>query len=540
MFLPHATYRLLTEIPDSISTPVATVAESITATPPAADTSATTPTALPATTGPTATPLTDTVTSGKTITPDSVATKQEISAPTSPDSSTVGHKTSGSESLSETSNSPSTAATTDTSTTAPATLPADTAGSTAVLHTDDVSTGKAINLDSVAAKRETFGPTTTDTTGVVGFKVSDAENLPATNDTTNRETSVSTPGTRQEIVGSATADTDTAIANPEVTSLENPSATRDNTPRTTTDTSATHTTTYSTTAATSPGATSTTLDTANVKNKSTGTENLPIASDTLFLSPDSLATTTDSLETVADSLSSEPPAVVIDIRPGLPAPLRPANAPLRDDGLFVLLLAGLVLFLLSVRYRKKIFSWQSDGDSEHRRDSNRTKHLIGINAHLRNIFLAFTFIIEGTLGAIALHVAGLPLPFHGGYATNALLFALPAALYFLLQQGVFVLLTTLFSTDTRGREWCDTHIFVNLLLGICLYPFAFLSTYLPETASHLLIASACIYIMARILFIIKGVKLFLRDFRCLLYFILYLCALEIAPLLLLGKCWGLL
>lgn len=532
MFLPHATYRHLTEIPDSISTPVATVAESITATPPAADTSATTPTALPATTSPTATPLTDTVTSGKTITPDSVATKLEISAPTSPDSTTVGHKTSGSESLSETSNSPSTAATTDTSTTAPATLPADTAGSTDAVPVDSTApyAKTAVHTpDSVAEA--------TDTTGV-GFKVSDAENLPVTNDTTYHETAVSTPGPRQEIVGPATADT--AIANPEVTSLENPSATRDNTPRTTTDTSATHTTTYSITAATSPGATSTTLDTANVKNKSAGTENLPAASDTLFLSPDSLETTTDSLEKDADSLSSEPPAVTIDIHPGLPAPLRPANAPLRDDGLFVLLLAGLVLFLLSVRYRKKIFSWQSDGDSEHRRDSNRTKHLIGINAHLRNIFLAFTFIIEGTLGAIALHVADLPLPFPGGYATNALLFALPAALYFLLQQGIFVLLTTLFSTDTRGREWCDTHIFVNLLLGICLYPFAFLSTYLPETASHLLIASVCIYIMARILFIIKGVKLFLRDFRCLLYFILYLCALEIAPLLLLGKCWGLL
>lgn len=283
-----------------------------------------------------------------------------------------------------------------------------------------------------------------------------------------------------------------------------------------------------------------TADTANIENKAAGLQNLPAASDTLFLSPDSLATTTDSLETVADSLSAEPPAVVIDIRPGLPAPLRPAHAPLRDDGLFVLLLAGLVLFLLSVRYRKKIFSWQSDGTSEHRRDSNPTKHLIGINAHLRNIFLAFTFIIEGTLGAIALHVAGLPLPFYGGYATNALLFALPAALYFLCQQGIFVLLTTLFSTDTRGREWCDTHIIINLLLGIALFPFAFVATYLPEAAQICLICAIILYLLTRILFIIKGVKLFLRDFRSLLYFILYLCALEIAPLLLAGKSWGIL
>lgn len=459
MFLPHATYRHLTEIPDSISTPVATVANAI---------------------------------------------------PATADTANIENKAAGLQNL-----------------------PADTTGSTDAAPVDSTApyAETAIHTpDSVAEA--------TDTTGV-GLKVSDAGNLPAANDTTNRETAVTTPATSQEIVGTPTADT--AIAEPEAISLGNPSATKENTPTTTAaDTTERDSAAYSGTSVNSPATTPATADTANIETKAAGTETLPAASDTLFLSPDSLATTTDSLETVADSLSAEPPAVVIDIRPGLPAPLRPAHAPLRDDGLFVLLLAGLVLFLLSVRYRKKIFSWQSDGTSEHRRDSNPTKHLIGINAHLRNIFLAFTFIIEGTLGAIALHVAGLPLPFHGGYATNALLFALPAALYFLCQQGIFVLLTTLFSTDTRGREWCDTHIIINLLLGIALFPFAFVATYLPEAAQICLICAIILYLLTRILFIIKGVKLFLRDFRSLLYFILYLCALEIAPLLLAGKSWGIL
>ena len=445
MFLPHATYRHLTEIPDSISTPVATVANAI---------------------------------------------------PATADTANIENKAAGLQNL-----------------------PADTTVST-----------DAVPVDSTAPYAETAVHTpdsvaeATDTTGV-GLKVSDAGNLPAANDTTNRETAVTTPATSQEIVGPATADSTTA--EPEAISLGNPSATKENTPTTTAaDTTERDSAAYSGTSVNSPATTPATADTANIETKAAGTENLPAASDTLFLSP--------------DSLSAEPPAVVIDIRPGLPAPLRPAHAPLRDDGLFVLLLAGLVLFLLSVRYRKKIFSWQSDGTSEHRRDSNPTKHLIGINAHLRNIFLAFTFIIEGTLGAIALHVADLPLPFHGGYATNALLFALPAALYFLCQQGIFVLLTTLFSTDTRGREWCDTHIIINLLLGIALFPFAFVATYLPEAAQICLICAIILYLLTRILFIIKGVKLFLRDFRSLLYFILYLCALETAPLLLMGKFLGVL
>lgn len=459
MFLPHATYRHLTEIPDSISTPVATVANAI---------------------------------------------------PATADTANIENKAAGLQNL-----------------------PADTTVSTDAAPVDSTApyAETAIHTpDSVAEA--------TDTTGV-GLKVSDAGNLPAANDSTNRETAVTTPATSQEIVGPATADSTTA--KPEAISLGNPSATKEITPTTTAaDTTERDSAAYSGTSVYSPATTPATADTANIETKAAGTENLPAASDTLFLSTDSLATTTDSLETVTDSLSAEPPAVVIDIRPGLPAPLRPAHAPLRDDGLFVLLLAGLVLFLLSVRYRKKIFSWQSDGTSEHRHDSNPTKHLIGINAHLRNIFLAFTFIIEGTLGAIALHVAGLPLPFHGGYATNALLFALPAALYFLCQQGIFVLLTTLFSTDTRGREWCDTHIIINLLLGIALFPFAFMATYLPEAAQMCLICAIILYLLTRILFIIKGVKLFLRDFRSLLYFILYLCALETAPLLLMGKFLGVL
>ena len=242
----------------------------------------------------------------------------------------------------------------------------------------------------------------------------------------------------------------------------------------------------------------------------------------------------------ADTLTGQEFFPTIPLREGLPGRERTGNAPLHDDTFFALLLAGLVVFLLFIRHRKRILSWQSDGKTEHYRDSNRSKHLLGINAHLRNLFLAYTFLVEGALGAIALFVVGQPLPLSGGYAVNALLLALPAALYFLLQQGIFVLLAAIFSSDARGREWCDTHLIINLLLGIGLFPFAFVATYLPEAAQTCLICAIILYLLTRILFIIKGVKLFLRDFRCLLYFILYLCALEIAPLLLAGKSWGIL
>ena len=258
------------------------------------------------------------------------------------------------------------------------------------------------------------------------------------------------------------------------------------------------------------------------------------------LPADTTQTVLDTVGTVADTVTGQEYIPTIPLREGLPGRERTGNAPLHDDTFFALLLAGLVVFLLFIRHRKRILSWQPDGKTEHYRDSNRSKHLLGINAHLRNLFLAYTFLVEGALGAIALFVVGQPLPLSGGYAVNTLLLALPAALYFLLQQGIFVLLAATFSSDARGREWCDTHLIINLLLGIGLFPFAFVATYLPEAAQMCLICAIILYLLTRILFIIKGVKLFLRDFRCLLYFILYLCALEIAPLLLVGKSWGIL
>ena len=272
----------------------------------------------------------------------------------------------------------------------------------------------------------------------------------------------------------------------------------------------------------------------------------PLPADTTATSPQPLTQaggdTTQLLVAPlsADTLTGQEFFPTIPLREGLPGRERTGNAPLHDDTFFALLLAGLVVFLLFIRHRKRILSWQSDGKTEHYRDSNRSKHLLGINAHLRNLFLAYTFLVEGALGAIALFVVGQPLPLSGGYAVNALLLALPAALYFLLQQGIFVLLAAIFSSDARGREWCDTHLIINLLLGIGLFPFAFAATYLPEAAQTCLICAIILYLLTRILFIIKGVKLFLRDFRYLLYFILYLCALEIAPLLLAGKSWGIL
>ncbi|MDE6061420.1 MAG: DUF4271 domain-containing protein, partial [Duncaniella sp.] len=51
------------------------------------------------------------------------------------------------------------------------------------------------------------------------------------------------------------------------------------------------------------------------------------------------------------------------------------------------------------------------------------------------------------------------------------------------------------------------------------------------------IAIIC-YVLVRLIFIFKGFRLFYDNFGSLLYFILYLCTLEIVPPVLLWRCIG--
>ena len=238
------------------------------------------------------------------------------------------------------------------------------------------------------------------------------------------------------------------------------------------------------------------------------------------------------VDTTAVSTTEIPTIPIYDGRAGV---RRNPELPFKDGGLFVLLFAELVLFFIFFLRRKEIVSWQTDGDTTYTRTFNHNKRLSGMNFGLRTLFLLYTFLVEGSLAAVLLFTQNVPLPFGGGFARHALILALPFALFFLLQQGIYLLLTNVFAANAGGREWCDRHLIINLLLGIGIFPFTLLAAYLPESNTFCLFSAITLYLIARLLFILAGAKLFLQDFSSLLYFILYLCALEIAPLFFLVK-----
>jgi len=71
----------------------------------------------------------------------------------------------------------------------------------------------------------------------------------------------------------------------------------------------------------------------------------------------------------------------------------------------------------------------------------------------------------------------------------------------------------------------------SVMLGITLTVPTLVSLFYPSVTTVMLWLSAGLYIMSRLVHVAKGFRIFYNNFPSLLYFILYLCTLEIIPVI---------
>lgn len=92
-----------------------------------------------------------------------------------------------------------------------------------------------------------------------------------------------------------------------------------------------------------------------------------------------------------------------------------------------------------------------------------------------------------------------------------------------------------FGDDSTREQWLKGFNASQSLLGLTLVVPALVSLFFPGVSMEMVSIAILLYATARIVFISKGFRLFYENFYSLVYFILYLCTLEIAPLFLLYK-----
>jgi len=102
--------------------------------------------------------------------------------------------------------------------------------------------------------------------------------------------------------------------------------------------------------------------------------------------------------------------------------------------------------------------------------------------------------------------------------------------FYIIQWLVYKVLGYTFTDKTGSRLWLDGFKSTQSLLGLVLLPVLVLLMLYPSHGKLLLSIAATLYLAARLIFIYKGFRIFYSNLSSILYFILYLCAVEIVPL----------
>lgn len=233
------------------------------------------------------------------------------------------------------------------------------------------------------------------------------------------------------------------------------------------------------------------------------------------------------LEAMADSLRSIQPVIAeppSGIREGIaPSDLKSSDS--HSTSLSALLMAMLLFLCLNTSsLRQALKTYRHDLIGVRRR---RNVFDEGHTASLpMSVLLALNLIVFE--GIVLYNIPGLPpLPRPGA----AMIMMAIAGAYYIFRYAAYKVVGYVFADQDGRRQWIDGFLATEAYTGLLLIIPALLLVFMPQWHDALVIISLSIICIGRFLFLTKGVRIFYVNLRSLLYFILYLCTLEIIPVL---------
>lgn len=210
-----------------------------------------------------------------------------------------------------------------------------------------------------------------------------------------------------------------------------------------------------------------------------------------------------------------------------------AMLPGYDSGVMCLLIAALVVLAVNFRhcstYLKNLPSnlWSV----KNRDNAFSPTHTISET----RIVIAFALIVCVMEGIIVYSLVPAIVPSSWSAGAGVAIATAVAAIYYMAQLVAYSVTGYIFATPRARSLWLKGFNASQSILAITLTVPALWVLFNPGTALTVAFIAAFIYIFVRILFICKGFRIFYINSFSLVYFILYLCTLEIAPLLVLVR-----
>jgi len=237
---------------------------------------------------------------------------------------------------------------------------------------------------------------------------------------------------------------------------------------------------------------------------------------------------------VADTLAAPDPAAmhIIMERPA-PAPIRGTETSAGTTMLSWILLVMLSIFVLvalkfhgNLRFTSVMVKELVSG-SERRNmfDDTDTMHETSFVMLLNLLSIASCGIL---LWCVALGGAALT---PGAAHALWVCMAASAALY-MVQRTAYFCIGRIFYTAPLTNRWLKSFSASQGLLSLLLFPLSLLAIFYPAGVTEIATAAFSAWILARLMFIIKGFRIFSSSGGNFFTFLYYLCSVEIIPALL--------
>ncbi len=207
------------------------------------------------------------------------------------------------------------------------------------------------------------------------------------------------------------------------------------------------------------------------------------------------------------------------------------QSPLHDTSSMALLL--LSVFSITISYQKGykyIENFLHNMFSVRKRENLFDDHTVN-ETGIMSALIFNTCVLEGILAFYAIgyliptqliHMAGKVSLYVGLFVACALAF-------YLLQIALYYVLGFTFSDKLNTKIWISGYKASQSLLGLLLFPVTVVLLVYPTTIKTTLTIALSLYLLARLVFIGKGFRIFFNNLTSSVYFILYLCAVEIVP-----------
>lgn len=237
-------------------------------------------------------------------------------------------------------------------------------------------------------------------------------------------------------------------------------------------------------------------------------------------------------DSAVPSITSLP---VMDTPQGV-QPEQPLGSPLHDTGTMAMVITAVLLVVISYRTGYKYLeNFTHNLFSTRRRDNAFDDNTFNETQILTALTLN-TSVMAGVavFYAVTLMVPSLAANLHGAVFLHTALFSGIMLAFYLLQLLVYNVVGNVFADGIAARLWIQGFKASHSLLGILLIPVVGALLVWPAMSKFLLILAVLLYFCCRITFICKGFRIFYSNLPSLVYFILYLCSVELVPLVLLS------